>query len=295
MKMSSNKSINPCRFMNRLILFILMSLSLAGNANAQVYKSQIKPQWSADNSHFWYRNDLAKGLREFVLVDLKKGNRRLAFDHSQLAMLLEEVGVNGVVAGRLPLEQLRFDLSNHLTTFRIKGTYFQYHLKTQKLTKIDKPADAPEQPKSESNHSPVQRAEPTKPYQASRDISADGQWQAYIHEHNVYVRAVKGEEQPIQLSTDGKTDNGYQSVYWAANSNNLISFRVQPDEVGQVHLIESSPNEGGRAKLQTRRYALPGDKFTTYELNWFDLEKQLQVKPAVDLIDFRSPRLRYRN
>ncbi len=292
MKMS-NKSIYLCRFTNRFILFILMITSLAGNVNAQVYKSQIKPQWSADNSHFWYRNDLAQGQQEFVLVDLKKETRRLAFDHSKLAASLEEIGVKGVVAERLGLEQLKFDLSNHLTTFRIKGTYFQYHLKSKKLTKIDKPKDAPLPPKSELNNTRVQRAEPARPYQASRDISANGKWRAYIHEHNVYVRAVSGEEQPIQLSTDGKADNQYQSVAWASNSNNLISFRVQPEDVGQVHLIESSPKEGGRAKLQSRRYPLPGDKFTTYELNWFDLKKQLQVKPKVGLIDFRNPRLRW--
>jgi hypothetical protein len=97
MKMS-NKSIYLCRFTNRFILFILMITSLAGNVNAQVYKSQIKPQWSADNSHFWYRNDLAQGQQEFVLVDLKKETRRLAFDHSKLAASLEEIGVKGVGA-----------------------------------------------------------------------------------------------------------------------------------------------------------------------------------------------------
>jgi hypothetical protein len=77
---------------------MVLGLNLAGDANGQVYKSQIKPQWSADNSHFWYRNDLAKGQQEFILVDLKKGTRRLAFNHSQLSTLLEEAGVNGVKA-----------------------------------------------------------------------------------------------------------------------------------------------------------------------------------------------------
>ena len=98
MNMSSKQSINLCRFTNRFVLYILTIASLAGNVNGQVYKSQIKPQWSADNSHFWYRNDLAKGQQEFVLVDLKKEIRRLAFDHAQLATSLEELGVKGVVA-----------------------------------------------------------------------------------------------------------------------------------------------------------------------------------------------------
>ncbi|MEC9111684.1 MAG: prolyl oligopeptidase family serine peptidase, partial [Verrucomicrobiota bacterium] len=51
---------------------------------------------------------------------------------------------------------------------------------------------------------------------------------------------------------------------------------------------ESSPREGGRAKLHTRRYALPGDKFTSHELNWFDVEKKIHTKPKVGLIDFKG-------
>ena len=252
MKMPSNKLVDPYRFMYGLILLILMSLSLAVDADGQVYKSQINPQWSADNSHFWYRNDLARGEREFVLVDLKKGTRRPAFDHARLAQLLGEEGVEGVQAERLALEQLKFDLASHRSTFRIQGTYFQYHLKTQKLTRMEKPGDAPGQAKPDPDRSRDQQQPAAKPYQASRDVSADGKWKAYIHQHNVYVQVASEEEPPIQLSTDGKADNGYQSVYWASNSNNLISFRVQPEEVGQVHLIESSPDEGGRAKLETR-------------------------------------------
>ena len=54
--------------------------------------------------------------------------------------------------------------------------------------------------------------------------------------------------------------------------------------------------------LHTRKYALPGDPFTTFELNWFDLDSKIhegqddkpsQIKPEVGLIDFRWPRLRW--
>ena len=36
-----------------------------------------------------------------------------------------------------------------------------------------------------------------------------------------------------------------------------------------------------------------GFQFTTHELNWFDLDKRLQTKPKVGIIDFRGPRLRW--
>ena len=35
---------------------------------ARIYKDRIKPNWAADSSHLWYRNDLPEGAYEFVLV-----------------------------------------------------------------------------------------------------------------------------------------------------------------------------------------------------------------------------------
>jgi len=44
----------------------------AATAN-KVFKQQIRPNWSSDNTRFWYRNDLADGEREFVMVAVKAG------------------------------------------------------------------------------------------------------------------------------------------------------------------------------------------------------------------------------
>ena len=30
----------------------------------KVFRDRVRPQWFADNTRFWYRNDLAAGLRE---------------------------------------------------------------------------------------------------------------------------------------------------------------------------------------------------------------------------------------
>jgi len=63
-----------------------------------------------------------------------------------------------------------------------------------------------------------------------------------------------------------------------------------------VYLIESSPAAGGRARLHTRPYALPGDKFAMYELNLFDVAGRKQIKPDVDRLelDWETPRLHWR-
>ena len=104
---------------------------------ARVYRDRVNPQWAIDNSHFWYRNDLAQGTREFVLVNLKKGTREPAFDGERLAKALLDAGTKGIEAGRLPMDQLQFDVDRNLMYFRARGQHFQWNRKTHKLKKIE--------------------------------------------------------------------------------------------------------------------------------------------------------------
>ncbi|MEE3177813.1 MAG: prolyl oligopeptidase family serine peptidase [Verrucomicrobiota bacterium] len=279
-------------FVLKVSVFIWVSFIFTGISKGNVYKSRINAQWSEDKSHFWYRNDLAKGHREFILVDMTKGMRRLAFDHKKLAASLSKISQNQVEADKLPIEGLSFDLNNNTVSFRAFGRFFICELKTHELTKVEKPKKVTKEKKSETKYSKNNKERKPRSYRPSREISPDGNWRAFIRNHNVFVRAREGEEE-IQLSDDGKDGNSYQAPYWSPNSKNLFAFRVQPGAVGDVHLIESSPRDGGRANLRTRRYALPGDKFTAHELNRFDVEKKTQTKPEVGLIDFRDPRLRW--
>jgi len=140
-------------------LVVVTALGLPESLLGAVYKSRVNAQWSADNAHFWYRNDLSGGRREFVLVDLGKGVRQAAFDHRRVAKALGEAGVGEIDADRLPLDQLRFDLSRNIVFFRVKGRHFYWHLKTHKLTKIEKPA-APGKPQPESKRPDRSRNSP---------------------------------------------------------------------------------------------------------------------------------------
>jgi dipeptidyl aminopeptidase/acylaminoacyl peptidase len=66
---------------------------------------------------------------------------------------------------------------------------------------------------------------------------------------------------------------------------NRLAFGPRPGDRKEVYLIQSSPPGGGRAQLRARPYALPGDRFTTYELSVFDVSAGRQIKPSVDLYD----------
>ena len=286
----------PYNYVALATLVCAVNLSLTEKAQAaKIYKSRIDPNWASDGSHMWYRNDLAKGAREYVLVDFKKGAREPAFDQDKLAEALTEKGIKGVQADRLPIDRLQFDLSENKAFFRAKGKPFEWDRKTNRLREGE--------PEEEKKKPAVKKKFEEKPkaYRPSRSVSPDGKWKAFIKDHNLFVQSTE-EDKEIQLSKDGKKDHAYKEVFWAADSNHLISFRVKPGKISEVHLLESSPKGGGPAKLHTRKYPLPGDPFTTFELNWFDLDakihegqddKRSQVKPDVGLIDFRGPRLRW--
>ncbi|MDB4737365.1 S9 family peptidase [Verrucomicrobiales bacterium] len=279
-------------FVFKLSVFIWVSFIFTGISKSNVYKSRINAQWSEDKSHFWYRNDLAKGQREFILVDMTKGIRRFAFDHKKLAASLSKISQNQVEADKLPIDGLSFDLNNNTVSFRVFGRFFICELKTYELTKVEKPKKGTKEKKSETKYSKNNKERKPRSYRPSREMSPDGNWRAFVRDHNVFIRATKGEEE-IQLSKDGKHGNSYEAPYWAPNSKNLFAFRIQPGAIGDVHLVESSPKDGGRANLRTRRYPLPGDKFTAHELNHFDIEKKTHTKPEVGILDFRGPRLRW--
>jgi len=134
--------------------------------------------------------------------------------------------------------------------------------------------------------------EPRRP----QDRSPDQKWRAFIRAGNVFVEPLadrSDDAEEKQLTTDGTSEIPYGMLDWAGDSNSLVAFRITPGENRDVFLIESSPRGGGRAKLRTRSYPLPGDRFTSYELNLFHVATGRQIRPKVDPVDFGRPKLRW--
>ncbi len=109
-----------------------------GERESRVYKSRIAPHWFGDNIHFWYRNDLPGGKREFLVVDAIQGQRKPAFDHRRIADALEQAGVNNVQADRLALDELTFDTEAGLLTFQMDGKNWRCDLKTYEVAPVGK-------------------------------------------------------------------------------------------------------------------------------------------------------------
>jgi len=92
-----------------LVLFLLTLSTGADASEPRVYRDRVAPHWFANQTRFWYRNELKDGAREFVSVDAEKGRRQPAFDHVRAAVELSKLLGREVTAEQLPVERLEFE------------------------------------------------------------------------------------------------------------------------------------------------------------------------------------------
>ena len=267
-----------------------------------VYKGRITPHWFANDTRFWYRNDLREGTKEFILVDAERGTRQPAFDHQQLASALSKAAGETYSAQRLPFSEIDFIGAGPAIRFDADGKSWKWDPASGQCTLMSTNS-VPEGSRLTTTNTTEEAAQNTQGRGGRRrrrgseaeggETSPDGQWTAYITNENVSVRSREGKEYP--LTQDGQKDNAYGRLEWSPDSKALVAWRIEPGERKEVYLIQSSPPGGGRALLKERPYALPGDKFTKYELSVFDLAVLHQTQPAVDRFEheWEAPRLHW--
>ncbi len=102
-------------------------------------------------------------------------------------------------------------------------------------------------------------------------------------------------DEKIVLSKDGQPGHAYGQLAWSPDSKTLVAFRTEPGDLLEVHLVRFFSEGGGRAQLESRPYALPGDKFARHELNVFQIEGRRQLKPQVDRFEseWETPKCRW--
>jgi dipeptidyl aminopeptidase/acylaminoacyl peptidase len=273
-------------------------------AGSGLNKFEIVPHWFADDTKLWYRTNSRGGVREFILVDAETGKRGPAFDHAKLAAGLSKAAGAEFKPDRLPFDTIefgdgcktvRFDVASKswicdLTTYECTAT----GPSKQPAAKAPAPkADAPEPPEvAELQPEPRQPKGGPQP-ERQRDVpSPNGKWVATVKDYNVFIRPTDGGD-PIQLSKTGVEGNAFGMLSWSANSKAVVGFRIEPGDNKEVYLIESSPPGGGRARLSSRPYPLPGDKFTAYEPWVFDVANKTATKVETDRVDLGRPRVRW--
>jgi dipeptidyl aminopeptidase/acylaminoacyl peptidase len=114
------------------------------------------------------------------------------------------------------------------------------------------------------------------PRRASSPRSPDGRWEAFLKDHNVYVRDDKGKE--FALSHDGRTDDDYgPRFFWSPDSQKLLAVRTKHWEERKVYFIESSPRDQVQPKLHSNTYVKPGDPLPIDRPQLFDVKTKKPV------------------
>jgi len=159
----------------------------------KVYKTKVEPHWFANNSRFWYRNDLPGGRREFIVVDVEDGMRKPAFEHAKLAGVLGDALGREIQSDQLPFDNIEFLPDDNVVTFQIEGKVWRCELETYSLTQSEEAKCEQAEEKKEDKEEETDEEQ--------REESPDAQWLAFFKDHNLCVREQKtGEE--FSLSTD---------------------------------------------------------------------------------------------
>jgi dipeptidyl aminopeptidase/acylaminoacyl peptidase len=260
-----------------------------------VYKDRITPHWFAGGVRFWYRNDLTDGTKEFVLVDAEQETRQPAFDHQRLALGLSAAADTSYRSDRLPFDSIEFD--SNAVRFKVDDTVWACDLTSYRCARLSQVQDISPGQTPTTRRTPFEEITPETnadgtnlaydPPLYEDSASPDGNWTAVIKDFNVVVRSSDGQE--VRLSTNGMEGHSFGMLSWSPDSRTVIASRIEPGEPKPVHLLESSPRRGGRARLITRLYPLPGDKYTSYELWVFDVASRRATKVQTECVDFYGP------
>ncbi|WP_200977603.1 S9 family peptidase [Echinicola sp. 20G] len=216
-------------------------------AFAKVYHSPSSFNWIKDTEKFWYQMKTEKG-EEYMQVVVSERQKQSLFDQERLALLLSNESNDTIKAYQLPISRVQLEEKGKLMKFQAKGYHWEYDLEDEVLVKKEK-------------------VETRGGYWGTRwsdregepVVSPDKTKEAYIREHNVWVKDLSSKES-TQLSFDGSPGNYYAAdIQWSPDSEKLATYSVRPAEVRKLTLLESSPEDQLQPKLQTRDYVKPGD------------------------------------
>ena len=210
-----------------------------------VYQSRVTPNWVREDA-FWYRNNTQEGTL-FMLADLNRKSNRTLFDHDRMADALGAMADTTFQPMDLPIMDISLSSNMREATIQMQGMSAQCNMRRYTCVGSEALEDR-------------QRV-------ARNSVSPDGMYQAFIQDHNLWVRDLNtGEERA--LTTDGFEDYGYATnnagwirgrdpvLLWSPDSKKIATFQHDGRGVGTMHMAST---EVGLPKLDSWKYPLPGD------------------------------------
>ena len=233
--------------------------------SGKVYRAGVEPHWLSGGSRFWYVNRLPKSQREYVLVDAKKGERKLAFDHARLTTAFSRaIGKPRRPQDFLPSD-LRFSEDGEDLYFRQDGKSWHCDLQNYVVRSIKKMPPKGVIPRAPSRPR-LRRASPRS------TTSPDGSWTIFRKDDNLWLRE-RATGKTKQLTRNGRDKDSYsERVFWSPDSSKMVALRTEAGSDRTIPLIESSPRGQLQPKLHQLRYRKPGDKIPHVRPQLFDVK-----------------------
>ena len=218
-----------------------------------VFGDSVTPKWYKDGNRFWFRNTTRTGA-DFLVVDPATSSTRPLFDNARLAAAITIATDTSYDPNKLPFRTFKFardEQDEHHIEFRAGRKRVTCDIVAYSCISAD-----------------------TLPSEVPFVLSPDTKWEAFVNNHNVYVRSRDGRD-TTQLTNDGIAGWSYglndptpqqliaahmpprhPQIFWAPDSRHLLVARMDDRGVGTMPYISYTSQ---RPRTFTQPYALPGD------------------------------------
>ncbi len=234
---------------------------------------EVDPQWIDGSDRFWYRNKTGSG-HGFVVVDPVRNTQGPLFDHARLAAAMSLANDTSYVPDKLPFDAFEFsEGGSGAIEFTASKRRFQCDIGAYTCMVSD-----------------------TLPDSTPFVESPDERWEAFVMDHDVYIRPKAGGD-TIRITDDGEELYGYglafpranqqrnkvtrtPDIHWAPNSLRLAVERMDERGVAHHHYLSYTPQ---RPEHFSQPYALPGDSVIPVPtFHVLDLEPALVAEAESD-------------
>ena len=216
------------------------------------FNTAVSPHW-LDAKTFWYECETPQG-KEYRLVDCETKSESAAFDHQTLADALSASAQKKIDVNNLPITQVEINLS----PLRVNFVFLE-----KNWTFDGKRCD------DKGNAQPPAR----------ECVSLNGQYSAFVRDHNLWLRNLKDDgqnERPLTFDGEqyyayGDTPNMVAAgqelpglsdlqVLWSPDSQRLLAVQLDMREVKSLPVVHHVPEDGSlRPQLETYKFPMPGD------------------------------------
>ena len=223
---------------------------LSSYTSSLVVGDEVRVSW-LDDDRFWYSVDVSDGT-EYFMVDARRGEKEHAFDHAALARAVSEVADETYTAHNIPISNLEW-LDGNRITFQGEGKTFTCDIRRYRC---------------EAEEAARGGGTGGFGWRFGTDIpSPDGRWEAFIRDHNLWVRNTESDEEKA-LTDDGVEYFGYATnnagwtksdrpvLEWSPDSRKIATFQHDGRGVGFMHLVNT---QVGHPELESWQYPMPGD------------------------------------